>query len=329
MSARDPVVVLVHGFLGQPHDWDPMRRALTAAGMADVMPVDLLDCARAQGCAEALAHAAHLDPEALAGVDGVAALPVGGREHAEAAVQVHETRGTPGDATLQGDGLDALACALEAHVEDAAGDASRHGRPIILCGYSLGGRVCLALAGRAHASAGRMRAGRATDLVTCIVIGADPGIEDPRERSLRAGRDHAHATHLRSDPDGFIAAWYAQPLFASLRASPEFDGVLARRRASLADPAIRESWARILDACSPGRCAPRWGIASRLAQRLAVIHGALDDKFAGIARRIHALAPQVPTIPIPGAGHAAHVEQPHACADAVASVIAASLLKNP
>jgi 2-succinyl-6-hydroxy-2,4-cyclohexadiene-1-carboxylate synthase len=312
MSDRRPVVVLVHGFLGTPHDWDPMRSALGAAGAMDVRAVDLLACARDPECASALARAAHLDPGALVDADDAARMAIGGREHADAGTAASAARAASGAACGEPDGLDALASALSAHLDGAA----REGRQVILCGYSLGGRVCLALAAQLHMP------------VTCIVIGADPGIEDPRERSLRAGRDHAHATHLMQDPDAFIASWYAQPLFASLRTSPDFDAVLSRRRESLADAASRTGWALILDACSPGRCAPRWGVAARLGHRLAVMHGALDDKFAAIARRIHACAPQVPTISIPGAGHAAHVEQPGACAGAVSSIIAASLPKD-
>ena len=310
MADRRPLAVLVHGFLGVPQDWEPMRAALGAAGDIEVRAADLLACARDPECAPALARAAQLDPQALAGDDAAAHMAIGGREHADAVMASPAVRAPSDAARAEPDGLEALASALAAQLDGAV----REGRRIILCGYSLGGRVCLALAGRMP--------------VTCIVIGADPGIEDPRERSLRAGRDHAHATHLLQDPDAFVSAWYAQPLFASLRTSAEFDAVVARRRAALADPASRTSWSLILDACSPGRCAPRWGAAARLGQRLAVIHGSLDDKFAAIARRVHACAPQVPTISIPGAGHAAHVEQPRACADAVASIIAAPLPKD-
>lgn len=288
-SEARPIVALLHGFLGTPHDWEPVRAALAARGIVDTIAVDLLACARAPERMARLERAAQLDPAALAG---------------------------PG-ADPEGDGLEALASALEERIEGEVDWAGGRRRRVFLCGYSLGGRVCLALACSARVPR------------PCIVIGADPGVEDLRERSLRAGRDHAHATHLRQDPEGFLTAWYAQPLFASLRTSTEYDAVVSRRRAALSDGATRERWAVILDACSPGRCAPRWGAASRLGRGLSVVHGALDDKFAAIARRMHVLSPQVPTISIPGAGHAAHVEQPEACANAIASIVAASLPHRP
>lgn len=281
MSDPAPTVVLLHGFLGTPRDWDPLRRALAARGLDRSVALDLLECAQEPECAAALDRASLADPASLAGADG----------------------------------LDAIAGVVKRRMTDALpGLASRSA---VLCGYSLGGRVCLALAGIA------------SGLQRCIVIGADPGIEDVRERTLRVGRDHAHAMHLAQDPEGFLAAWYAQPLFASLRASPEFASVVARRRASLVDRGTRETWARMLEACSPGRCAPRWGAAARLGDRLAVLHGTLDDKFAAIARRIHGLSPRTPTIAVPGAGHAAHVEQPEACADAIASIVAAHHPSQP
>lgn len=275
MSARQPVVALVHGFLGTPEDWAPMRAALRARGIDGIITVDLLECASTPECAAWLDRAMRIDPESLPETDA----------------------------------LDALATEAQRRIRAAASGAGHAPGSVALCGYSLGGRICLALAGRMP------------DTPACILIGADPGIEDPRERSLRAGRDHAHAVHLMQDPEGFLAAWYAQPLFASLRHGPEFGAVLARRRGALGDPAVRAQWARILEACSPGRCVPRWDAAVRLGSHLAMIHGALDDKFAAIARRLHAREPQVPTISIRGAGHAAHVEQAEACADAIASIV--------
>jgi len=317
VSDAPPLIAFVHGFLGAPEDWDTTRRALAERGLADSMAVDLAACAREPGCAAALERAAHIDPESCA--DAATDAPVGGREHVEPApASPHHA---PAQAHVVEDGLDALAAEVERQIGGVCRTASAAGRQVVLCGYSLGGRVCLALAGRAL--------GRMSSVPTCIVIGADPGIDEVRERSLRAGRDHAHAMHLCQDPDAFLCTWYAQPLFASLRTSRDYDAVVTRRRAALDSPRGRETWALILDACSPGRCAPRWSVAAALGHRLAFVHGALDDKFAAIARRIRAHSPQTPTIPIPGAGHAAHVEQPKACADAIASIIAAPVPSHP
>jgi 2-succinyl-6-hydroxy-2,4-cyclohexadiene-1-carboxylate synthase len=325
MRDTPPIVVLVHGFLGSPEDWDPVRRALASRGLPDAVTVDLVACAREPECAAALERAAHLDPAALANADALPDVPVGGREHAE--MSQSASHDAAGHVRASDDGLDALAGAIDRAIADVRRDASHAGRDVALCGYSLGGRVCLALAGRALA--GRATAGIAAAPAGCVVIGADPGIDEASERSLRAGRDHAHALHLRADPAAFLASWYAQPLFASLRTSRAYDEVVARRRAALEASPGRDAWSLILDACSPGRCAPRWSVAAALGSRLAFVHGALDDKFAAIARRIHAHSPQTPTIPVPGAGHAAHVEQPNACADAIASILAAPARSSP
>jgi pimeloyl-ACP methyl ester carboxylesterase len=320
VSGAPPLVALVHGFLGTPDDWDPVRRELASRGLPDATTVDLVECAHDPECAAALERAARLDPDALADVDGAPEVPVGGREHADAACAA--SHDVAAHSRIGEDGLDALAAGLDRRIGAAWRDAARGGRQVVLCGYSLGGRVCLALAGRALA-------GIPSAQSACIVIGADPGIGEAHERSLRAGRDRAHAMHLRDDPAAFLASWYAQPLFASLRTSREYDAVVARRRAALEDRRVRDAWSLILDACSPGRCAPRWSVAAELGHRLAFVYGALDDKFAAVARRIHAHSPRTPTIPVPGAGHAAHVEQPKACADAIASIIAAPIPSHP
>jgi 2-succinyl-6-hydroxy-2,4-cyclohexadiene-1-carboxylate synthase len=315
MTRQRPRVVLVHGFLGTPSDWDAVRTALGVLGTADTVAVDLLRCASSPECEEALARAAHLEPAHLADADTGGHAHVGGREHLDSLAAPH-TDDLAGAGRVP-DGLDALATALREELQRALGPDADDPESYVMCGYSLGGRVCLARAAQALADGAAHHAPR------CVLIGADPGMDDPNERSLRAGRDHAHSMHLREDPGAFLASWYAQPLFASLRVSPSFPQVIGRRRQDLGDPDVRARWASILDACSPGRCAPRWGAAVALGSRIACLHGELDDKFAAIARRIHALSPATPTISIPHAGHAAHVEQPEACADALASILAA------
>lgn len=314
MTRQLPRVVLVHGFLGTPSDWGPVRAALGALGITDTVTVDLLRCASSPESERALSRAAHLEPGHLADADTCGHAHVGGREHLDRLDAPHTENVSRAD--HEPDGLDALATALGEELQRALGPDADDPECYVMCGYSLGGRVCLARAAQALADGAVDQAPR------CVLIGADPGMDDPNERSLRAGRDHAHAMHLREDPSAFLASWYAQPLFASLRVSASFPQMISRRRRDLSDPDVRARWASILDACSPGRCVPRWGAAVALGSRIVCLHGELDDKFAAVARRMHALSPVTPTISIPHAGHAAHVEQPQACADALSSILA-------
>lgn len=309
MSSRpDRWLVLVHGFLGEPSDWDAVIDALAREGIRQVIAVDLLQCAMADGVGLELERAAADAPSALPASRG-ASVPVGGREHADP--------GPPGNGGAgsepRHDGLDVLADALCADVARLLSARGADASDAALCGYSLGGRAALAAAGRSA----RQWDG------PCILMGADPGIEDAAERPARAARDDAHAMHLEESPDLFLRAWYAQPLFASLRARADFDAVLARRRARLADPAVRRAWARVLRACSPSRCVSRWGVAASLGARAAFVHGALDDKFSALARQLSVRSPAMPTISVPAAGHAAHVEQPAACAEALVACLLA------
>lgn len=293
-GARADWLVLVHGFLGEPPDWDPVIAELSRQGTCRAVAIDLLECAMRPGVGAALERA-------VAGSD---AAPGSGAAGGSSAV--------PGSGA-QRDGLDVLADAMCAEVERALAAHGADATQAALCGYSLGGRAVLAAAGGpARAWSGPL-----------VLMGADPGIDDPSERPARTARDDAHAMHLQESPDPFLRAWYAQPLFASLRARPDFDDVLARRRARLADPLVRQAWARVLRACSPGRCMSRRNLAASLGSRATFIHGALDDKFSALARHLSARAPLLPTISVPAAGHAAHVEQPVSCAQALAECLLA------
>lgn len=168
----------------------------------------------------------------------------------------------------------------------------------LVVGYSLGARVALGLV--ASGSAPR-----------AVLVSVNPGITDA-ERPARRTSDAAWAHLLRTrGTAAFVAAWEAQPLFASQRRVPP-DRIAARRARRLAlDP---EELARSLDVM--GLAAMPDYRAAVTADRVHLVAGAEDAKFLAIARTLPA-----PLTVIADCGHDATLEQPAALADVIANAL--------
>ena len=174
--------------------------------------------------------------------------------------------------------------------------------PIILGGYSFGARVALhvALADRARVAA-------------LVVLSASRGILETGVRTQRRIRDEALAAHLEDvGTEVFLSEWLSQPLFSTLVPHAETD-TRSFDAAGLAT-SLR----------SAGTGTQEW-----LGERLATLDVAtlalareLDTKFAGEARTIADTMPHATFITIPGAGHAAHLEQPELVARAIENFLA-------
>jgi len=166
---------------------------------------------------------------------------------------------------------------------------------IDLLGYSMGGRLAMGLM---VADPRRFR--------RVVLVGASPGIEDEAARATRIEVDAQRAAQMERGPfEAWLDGWYAQPLFAQLRAAPGFDEMLAHRRQG--DPAALAQALRML---SPGRQPP-------LRQRLAtcpvpalLMAGAHDETYTRSNRELALANPQFESVTIADAGHAPHLEQP-------------------
>lgn len=175
-------------------------------------------------------------------------------------------------------------------------------------GYSLGARVALGLLAR--------------DLVpAAILIGVHPGLASDAERAERRAADASWAERLRQHGTAaFLAAWEAQPLFASQAARASAD-VRARRHAERL----------ALDAHTLARSIEVLGLAampdfrSVLVERAARAHlvvGADDAKFLAIARTlVHEAAALVIDV-VDGSGHDPTLEAPVALAAIIARAAA-------
>ncbi len=183
--------------------------------------------------------------------------------------------------------------------------------PCTYVGYSMGGRHCLHLA--------LARPGLVQRLV---LVGATAGIDDPAERAARRAADEALALTLDHPPvergspgerqrlDAFLGSWLARPLFATLPLDRA--GIEDRRRNTV------DGLAASLRLAGTGTQEPLWDRLASLSMPVLIMAGALDAKFSALAHRMAAgVGPNARVEVLPGAGHAAHLEQPDAFAQAV------------
>jgi 2-succinyl-6-hydroxy-2,4-cyclohexadiene-1-carboxylate synthase len=169
-----------------------------------------------------------------------------------------------------------------------------------LCGYSLGGRIALHIALAAPARLRRL-----------ILIGASPGIEDPRERERRREQDRRLADSLEREPfEAWIERWRSQPLFAG---EGERAAALAREDQRRNDP---RALARVLRGLGTGEMAPLWDRLHELEMPVLLIHGSADQKFAAIAHQMAQRIPRAEVLAIEG-GHGLVLGNPAAVAAAI------------
>jgi 2-succinyl-6-hydroxy-2,4-cyclohexadiene-1-carboxylate synthase len=180
---------------------------------------------------------------------------------------------------------------------EAAGLVGAAGGAGVYVGYSLGGRLCL-----------RLALDRPDLVRGLVLVGASPGIADPGARAERRDADEALAEGIERDGvAAFLERWLAGPLFASLPAEAAgLDDRLANTPEGLAS-ALRRLGTGVQE--------PLWERLGSLRPSVLLVAGALDAKFAAIAREMAAAIGPGPRVElVPGAGHAVHLERPDALA---------------
>ena len=173
------------------------------------------------------------------------------------------------------------------------------GGPAHFLGYSMGGRVALALC-----------AWRPELAASALTIGARAGFADARERAARVRQDEALADRIeREGVERFVDAWMALPLFASQRRLGA--ATLAEARVQrLANRA--HGLALSLRGMGAGAQPPLHDRLRRLPMPVCLVAGEEDPLFLGIARDLADRIPDARTEVVPAAGHAAHLENTEA-----------------
>lgn len=170
--------------------------------------------------------------------------------------------------------------------------------PVDLLGYSMGGRVALALAVSRPGLVRRL-----------VLESASPGLRAPGDRRRRRETDQALADRISAAGiDAFMTAWRALPVFRTLEStlSPEAWARLEAQRASN-DP---EALAAVLRGLGTGRQPSFWDSLRRVSQPTLLVTGRLDRKFTELARSMSAGLPNACHTSVPGAGHRVHLERP-------------------
>ena len=170
--------------------------------------------------------------------------------------------------------------------------------PVHLVGYSLGGRLALHMALR-----------RPHRVHALTLLGAHPGLKDPNARNARVAHDAAWQQLLRQGSlRAFYEAWDGQPLFVQGASTEAHQDA----RAAL-DPMLL---ARSFDVLGLGVMPSAWEYLARLTVPVHLLAGALDLKFAALARQVASHLPHATVTLVPGAHHRVALEAPNhvACA---------------
>lgn len=178
-----------------------------------------------------------------------------------------------------------------------------------LLGYSLGGRVALHFA-LAHQQR----------LWALVLESASPGIADPAERAARRQGDAELAESIiRDGVEAFVDRWQAQPLFASQSRLPAAVLAEERRRRLENSPIGLANNLRGMGAGVQDHLLPR---LRELRVPALFVAGALDGRYAALARSMADEVAGAEHRIIEGAGHTTHLERPAEFAAAVGEFLA-------
>jgi len=170
-----------------------------------------------------------------------------------------------------------------------------------LCGYSMGGRLALALALRIPERVRRL-----------VLVSASPGLAGAGERAARRAADEALADRIEAiGVEAFAREWAAQPLFAGQPAEVAAAAREDRLRRSADDLAAQ------LRGLGTGAMSSLWERLGELRMPTVLVVGEQDPKFLAIAGQMEARLARAERVVVPGAGHAVQLEAPAAVAAAL------------
>ena len=184
--------------------------------------------------------------------------------------------------------------------------------PIILLGYSMGGRIAL-----------RLAVSGALDIAQLVLIGTTPGMKSPEEQqSRRRFENQISARLLELSPPEFESWWRTLPPIKTQSRMPQSLQSDMRRRRALNDLGHLN---RALEVFGTSRMPPMWSALNTLSIPTMLITGEEDHKYLDIAQRMNRVLPRSCHVNVAGCGHAPHLESPARTASVLNRQLAALL----
>ncbi len=177
---------------------------------------------------------------------------------------------------------------------------------IILCGYSMGGRIALSYVLKYP-----------KNIVGLILESSTAGIESKKEKNKRIILDQLVADKLKKERmKSFIEFWYNQPIFRSLKKIKGFNKIKTKR---LKNNSIGLS--NILTEFSAGTMPNYWGKLNRINCPTLLIAGNKDKKYVEINSKMKKMIKISTLKVVKNAGHNVHLEKPHLFANFVSKFL--------
>lgn len=181
----------------------------------------------------------------------------------------------------------------------------RFAGPHQLCGYSLGGRVALALL-----------AENPTLFRSAVIIGAHPGLKTAGSRAERLKVDQGRAELLRTEGvEAFVDDWETFPLFETQQ---RLVGDVLEAQRELRVSHDQEGLARSLEVLGLGQMPDLRPALKDVNRPVTLLVGELDYNFRLLAEEMSRLLPSARVLTVAGVGHNVVLESPEAVAEALA-----------
>jgi 2-succinyl-6-hydroxy-2,4-cyclohexadiene-1-carboxylate synthase len=178
------------------------------------------------------------------------------------------------------------------------------GDPVIIAGYSMGGRAALSFASKYP----QMIKG-------LILESTSAGIIDETLRKERADQDKKLAEFILSHTlEEFVDYWMNISLFDSQKKLPE------RNLAKIKESKLKNSktgLANSLRGFGAGVMPPLFNVIKNITAKTLLISGELDSKYTSINKQLVSAFPNAVHIYVEKAGHNVHLEQPLSYIDVI------------